>query len=1137
MKLFSKVISTMLTISMVITTTVSSVAVVSAATLSSYGGWHESAYAQWTDSNPAQAMVQYKKSTDIGYTTADTELIRAYGNEARVDIPGLEPGTYDIKITTSTGESIIQNNITVDNYDRSGYAHFNNTEGVGAYNDDGTLKDNTIVLYVTDENKDTVSITDPVTNVTVTGIGNILNGNSDSNLASGENLLMKNLADCNIPLAVRIVGKVTVPAGTTDYNSTGNGGTKGDNGCMARIRNARNVTIEGIGHDAQIYGWGIHFMALESGYGKGFEVRNITFDDYPEDALGMEGVMASGVLTIPMERAWIHNNSFLSGYSANPAQSDKAEGDGSCDFKRGQYYTLSYNYFEDCHKTNLIGAGDNNPQFHITMHHNWWNRCGSRGPLARQANIHMYNNYYNGNSNTTQDARAKCYILSEANYLESCKNPYKTKSGAVIKTYKDVAYNCTGSFLNVDAQTREQSVSNSCMYSDFDTNPDIFYYDPDTKTSNVEYITDAVQARADCIAYSGAMKEVTVTPDIKPVISSNPTTGISIPYTIDYSTDDARTKMKAAGVNDLKGTDVNVDNILYSPTSSYTASGSTAYLKYKGAGIVFKLDSAASVSVTTSATGKYGSVLLNNYGQVMSKIAIGSTTTIDVPAGIYVIQCENADKECYIAKLSIDVEGTIPPTSETTTETTTASIYVADGTYNIGTDNQGANDCTSSEGSFGNIDYDLVSIDADGGKLLKDGSSSISFIVDNECELTATVSGMPISIIAVSGSVDGQSQAEIPTGTNTVKLSPGSYTLEATDSSEYSVVSQLKFETIVPPTTESTTETTTEGDNYVLNGTDIADGTVSVSTPCGTNNFFTLTATDSKVVKVGKGTLQMQGAGTAEFRSVLFTMPRTGKVTVTAVSSGSERTIVVVPVNAVKNNDGTGYDVEMGRVVAVDKSADPIPTAIDLPAGEYYITSLNGGVNISQVAVALEPKEDNPSTETTTDISIETTTDVSTVSTETTTDITTETTTEVTNLNPLSDAKATVIGDNGLLLVASIDGLNYREVGFILEANGKTVRRGTSTVYGSIDNSAYGLSDLGGNHMFSFTITDIDGANLSTEIKVTPYAITQSGEEILSDTSSYSVNPTPASIVDDVTVSTGSLLVADIKEIPYIEEI
>ena len=42
-------------------------------------------------------------------------------------------------------------------YDRSGYAHYNYYSGVGAYNNDGTLKQGVQVIYVTDSNKDSIS--------------------------------------------------------------------------------------------------------------------------------------------------------------------------------------------------------------------------------------------------------------------------------------------------------------------------------------------------------------------------------------------------------------------------------------------------------------------------------------------------------------------------------------------------------------------------------------------------------------------------------------------------------------------------------------------------------------------------------------------------------------------------------------------------------------------------------------------------------------------------------------------------------------------------------------------------------------------------------------------------------------------
>lgn len=107
----------------------------------------------------ATTTVQYKKAADGNWLTVDKELVRALdGNTARVDILGLAAGAYNVKV----GSTELPAPVTVNAYDRSGYAHFNRKSsepaytGVGAYNDDGTLKDNALVIYVTESNRNTV---------------------------------------------------------------------------------------------------------------------------------------------------------------------------------------------------------------------------------------------------------------------------------------------------------------------------------------------------------------------------------------------------------------------------------------------------------------------------------------------------------------------------------------------------------------------------------------------------------------------------------------------------------------------------------------------------------------------------------------------------------------------------------------------------------------------------------------------------------------------------------------------------------------------------------------------------------------------------------------------------------------------
>ncbi len=552
----------------------------------SYAG-DECAAFEWADTDASKAKVAYKLSSAAVYTEVDENLIRSGdASTVRVDVVGLKGNeTYDFKITTSAGAEMEVNQMPISAYDRSGYAHFNYTDGVGAYNDDGTLKDNALVIYVTEENKN--DVTDFVYKNTPNGlvkedisayikpgkptangrdlggetygsIGYILNNRGYANNNEREQYGIQKLTFTYGGVAVRILGKVSSSTnfdtgepslnGLTYYAKAGdlnpitdeeykkgvsvpNGGTVNDNGNMARITNAKNLTIEGIGEDAQIFGWGVHFVSNDNlhkyqGSGKSFEVRNVTFESYPEDAIGMEGTQGSKVdstgsitsgasdvnadLISPVERCWIHNNVFNLGYCKQPAESDKSEGDGSCDFKRGQYYTLSYNYFTDCHKTNLIGSGKTSLTFNVSMHHNWWHNVESRQPLARCANIHYYNNYITGATSYVISARANCYIFAEANYFYGSKNISDTgEGGGVVKAYGNTYNGNYGTDISDKVSSRDAKVSNNCKftfrnidYSSFDTNPNQFYY-KDGKSDC--FLEDSVSARKTVMEKAGVM--------------------------------------------------------------------------------------------------------------------------------------------------------------------------------------------------------------------------------------------------------------------------------------------------------------------------------------------------------------------------------------------------------------------------------------------------------------------------------------------------------------------------------------------------------------------------------------------------------------------------------------------------------
>ena len=397
--------------------------------------------------------------------------------------------------------------------------------------------------------------------------------------------------------------------------------------------NPFNLTIEGIGEDASIYGWGVHFIANNAEYidkydvnaGESFEVRNIIFKNYPEDAVGMEGKQEGTSITVPVQRCWIHNNVFYPGYCANDGSSDgdKGEGDGSCDFKRGYWYTFSYNYMEGCHKTNLIGSSNSSLQYNLTFHHNWWNNVMSRQPLTRQANVHYYNNYISGATDYVISPRANCFLFAEGNFFYNCKNVVKPDSGTV-KFWNNTLLGC---YEGVPTQVsgRDEVVSNSCKdpttntdYSRFETNPDLFY-DAEGKLA-----TDSVTARKVVMQKAGVhgfgVDEVT------PLNEQTPNQSVSV------------------GENGLT---VDLDNI--SGNYSGGVLFNTGKAKAKGQIATFTLSGEAEIKVEGS--GAYGGQLFDAEGNVwIEKIAPSATAVL--PAGTYVIYAGHYDKEFNITSLS-----------------------------------------------------------------------------------------------------------------------------------------------------------------------------------------------------------------------------------------------------------------------------------------------------------------------------------------------------------------------------------------------------------------------------------------------------------------------------------------------------
>lgn len=458
-------------------------------------GWLESVFVKWQPVSNAQTYNVYYTGGGLVDQKIDNELIRSYGTYFRADIPGLKAGSYTVKIkpviSGVEGTGTTTSSLTVKAHDRSGFA-FANSRIPGAYNADGTPKSNAVILYITQQTKNTVSLT--VTGASANpcvGLQTILDG-------------YKKGKDTR-PLIIRLVGQIT------DLSYMMNGDLVIENNNNA----ASYITMEGIGNDATADGWGIRVKNASN-----IEIRNIgimNVDSGEGDNIGLQQ---------DNDYVWVHNCDFFYGKPGSDA--DQIKGDGALDCKKSTYVTFSYNHFWDNGKSNLLGLSEGTTEgLFITYHHNWYDHSDSRHPRIRYYSAHVYNNYYDGNSKYGVGSTLGSSVFVEANFFRNCKYPmltsmqgtdvyngatgtFSSEDGGTIKAYNNtmsgqnrfVGYNATTYPVEFDAYvaaTRNETISSTIKskkgaktYNNFDTNSSVMYaYTPESpenaKTTVMQY--------------------------------------------------------------------------------------------------------------------------------------------------------------------------------------------------------------------------------------------------------------------------------------------------------------------------------------------------------------------------------------------------------------------------------------------------------------------------------------------------------------------------------------------------------------------------------------------------------------------------------------------------------------------------
>lgn len=449
-------------------------------------GWLESAYVTWEPLTGATSYHVYiKGGTYSDYTRLDDQLVRDYGTYGRADAVGLQAGTYSMKVVpvinnveddTKASEA---SSLIVTNYDRHGFAHFNRTEGIGAYNNDGTLKQGAVVLYVTKNTAKSVTANLVVgkTTQTVTGLQTILDAYQKKNVTQP-------------PLAVRIIGTIK-PSDLDNMSSSSEGlQIKG-----ASADTPMNITIEGIGNDATIHGFG--FLVRNSA---SVEFRNIGIMRQMDDGISLD---------TDNKNIWIHNVDVFYGKSGS---GDHAKGDGGIDIKAdSKFVTVDHCHFWDTGKSSMCGMTSETGPNYITYHHNWFDHSDSRHPRVRTMSVHLYNNYFDGCAKYGIGAAKESDIFAEKNYFRATKYPMTIASqahdikpdgssvlsgenGGIIKSYANIITDIpsTGGYTpwtagNIDfdayeVSARDEKVPSTVVakkgghaYNNFDTDPTLMY--------------------------------------------------------------------------------------------------------------------------------------------------------------------------------------------------------------------------------------------------------------------------------------------------------------------------------------------------------------------------------------------------------------------------------------------------------------------------------------------------------------------------------------------------------------------------------------------------------------------------------------------------------------------------------------
>ena len=292
----------------------------------------------------------------------------------------------------------------------------------------------------------------------------------------------KNVSGATIATTVSVA--YTFNAYKTQYDPLGAWGTKavetsGDALELARVcamnkqkavvkfKIPSNTSLIGVGSTAKLVRGNLSLAAGSDN----IVIRNIAFEDSfdmfplwdPTDSSGRWNSQYDMISVEGATHVWIDHCEFSDGanhdklfppvFAApyNAKEQKVQHHDGAVDVtNQSNYVTVSYSYVHDHDKTHLVGGSDtvslvNGPSFlKLTLHHNYLKDVTQRLPRVRMGQVHVYNNYFNGQSHPTDSSRDYPFSVAFATgqfakiYAENNVFDIEPASGGIAPTVSNL---------------------------------------------------------------------------------------------------------------------------------------------------------------------------------------------------------------------------------------------------------------------------------------------------------------------------------------------------------------------------------------------------------------------------------------------------------------------------------------------------------------------------------------------------------------------------------------------------------------------------------------------------------------------------------------------------------------------------